>query len=328
MKKSFSDRFLRKTSPAVSLTDLKTDSPDKPKGSPARSRSGIVKTTPNEKTFTDFAKLSLIGKGAVGKVYVVVEKDTFMMYAMKVLSKQEMIAREKVGRVMLEKDMLISLNHPFIVPLHHCFQSPNYIYMIMDYCAGGELYNVLQRSPTKTLSESVAKFIIAEIISALEYLHLQGYIYRDLKPENILVQASGHIMLADFDLSKDAGESEAKPEIIKSRGLFNQINAEATLADMKAKSFVGTEEYVSPEALLGNGYSSSVDWWSTGVLLYEMLYGSTPFVGKNQKATFRNILRKDPPFKHTNKTQSVTVSTEAKAFIKKMLIKVSFRYII
>lgn len=131
-----------------------------------------------------FDKLKLLGKGDVGKVYLVREKKTSRLYAMKVLSKKEMIKRNKIKRALAEQEILATSNHPFIVTLHHSFQSDDNLYLCMEYCMGGEFFRALQSRPGKCLREDDAKFYAAEVTAALEYLHLMGFIYRDLKPES------------------------------------------------------------------------------------------------------------------------------------------------
>jgi protein-serine/threonine kinase len=135
---------------------------------------------------SSFEKIKLLGKGDVGKVYLVREKKTENLYAMKVLSKKEMIKRNKIKRALAEQEILATANHPFIVTLFHSFQSQDYLFFVLDYCMGGEFFRALQTRPGKCLAEEHAKFYAAEVIAALEYLHLNGYIYRDLKPESEL----------------------------------------------------------------------------------------------------------------------------------------------
>lgn len=133
---------------------------------------------------SSFSKIKMLGKGDVGKVYLVKQKGTDKTMAMKVLSKKEMLRRNKVKRVLAEQEILSSANHPFIVSLYHSFQSQDHLYFVMEYCLGGEFFRALQSIPGKCLTEEGAKFYAAEVIAALEYLHLQGFIYRDLKPES------------------------------------------------------------------------------------------------------------------------------------------------
>ncbi|CAJ0882876.1 16466_t:CDS:2, partial [Entrophospora sp. SA101] len=155
----------------------------------------------------------------------------------------------------------------------------------------------LQMRPGKCLSEEDAKFYAAEVIAALEYLHLMGFIYRDLKPENILLHQSGHIMLSDFDLSKQSHPANM-PGIVKNGpgNLPPTIDTKSCIANLRTNSFVGTEEYIAPEVIKGCGHTSAVDWWTLGILIYEMLYGFTPFKGQNRNTTFSNILRNEVYF--------------------------------
>ncbi|OGM42170.1 serine/threonine-protein kinase nrc-2 [Aspergillus bombycis] len=272
---------------------------------------------------SSFDKIKLIGKGDVGKVYLVREKKTSRLYAMKVLSKKEMIKRNKIKRALAEQEILATSNHPFIVTLYHSFQSEDYLYLCMEYCSGGEFFRALQTRPGKCISEDAARFYAAEVTAALEYLHLMGFIYRDLKPENILLHQSGHIMLSDFDLSKQSGPGGA-PTMIPARSgnsttSLPTIDTKSCIADFRTNSFVGTEEYIAPEVIKGCGHTSAVDWWTLGILIYEMLYGTTPFKGKNRNATFGNILRDDVPFPEHGGAQQI--SNMCKSLIRKLLIK-------
>ena len=153
--------------------------------------------------------------------------------------------------------------------MYFAFQTKDHLILVLDYCGGGEFSAELP-DRDRMLSEQATKFYAAEVLLALEYLHMNGIIYRDLKPENILLHQSGHIMLADFNLSKQS-ETTKKPKI--SRGYFS--SGESSKIDVRpdliTNSFVGTEEYVAPEVILGRSYSSVVDWWSFGILLYKML---------------------------------------------------------
>ncbi|KAF5095657.1 hypothetical protein D0Z00_003058 [Geotrichum galactomycetum] len=188
---------------------------------------------------------------------------------------------------------------------------------------GGEFFRALQTRKRKSIKEDDARFYAAEVTAALEYLHLMGYIYRDLKPENILLHQSGHIMLSDFDLSKQSS-ALAAPTIVNSRsgsssGNLPAIDTKACIADFRTNSFVGTEEYIAPEVIRGEGHTSAVDWWTLGILIYEMLYGITPFKGKTRNATFGNVLMQEVVFPDGNGFQSI--SSSCKSIIRKLLIK-------
>ncbi|KAG5519403.1 hypothetical protein PMAC_002030 [Pneumocystis sp. 'macacae'] len=210
---------------------------------------------------SSFDKIKLLGKGDVGKVYLVREKKTKKLYAMKVLNKKEMIKRNKIKRVLAEQEILATSNHPFIVTLYHSFQSDKNLYFCMEYCMGGEFFRALQMRPGKCLSEDASRFYAAEVTAALEYLHLMGFIYRDLKPENILLHHSGHIMLSDFDLSKQSAPGGAPAMVVSKSvsGSFPAIDTKSCIADFRTNSFVGTEEYIAPEVIKGCGHTSAVD---------------------------------------------------------------------
>ncbi|KAF7725874.1 hypothetical protein EC973_009206 [Apophysomyces ossiformis] len=291
---------------------------------------------------SSFVKLRMLGKGDVGRVYMVKQKATDKLYAMKVLSKREMIKRNKIKRALAEQEILATSNHPFIVTLYHSFQSQDYLYFVMEYCMGGEFFRALQLRPGKCLAEEDAKFYAAEVTAALEYLHLQGHIYRDLKPENILLHQSGHIMLTDFDLSKGSNPP-GKPGVVKSNSpnLPPSIDTRSCVNNLRTNSFVGTEgmnylevstitdlytfwlviEYIAPEVIKGCGHTSAVDWWTLGVLIYEMLYGTTPFKGAYRNETFSRVLHCDVEFPDQPEPYRTQVTSSCKNLIRKLLHK-------
>ncbi|RSH93821.1 hypothetical protein EHS25_006469 [Saitozyma podzolica] len=273
--------------------------------------SNSIKVRSVEVSPGSFQKIKLLGKGDVGKVYLVREKKSDKLFAMKVLSKKEMIKRNKIKRALAEQEILATANHPFIVTLFHSFQSQDYLFFVLDYCMGGEFFRALQTRPGKCLAEDHAKFYAAEVIAALEYLHLNGYIYRDLKPES-------HIMLSDFDLSKQSGEPGGAPAGIKQSGPNGAIlvDTRSCIADFRTNSFVGTEEYIAPEVIKGCGHTSAVDWWTLGILVYEMIFATTPFKGPNRNATFANVLKNEVLF-----PESTPVTSMCKSAIRKLLIK-------
>ncbi|KAJ1926205.1 serine/threonine protein kinase, AGC [Tieghemiomyces parasiticus] len=281
----------------------------------------VQKATVGPKSFTP---LKLLGKGDVGKVYLVRRNDTAKLYAMKVLSKPEMIRRKKIKRVLAEQEILATANHPFIVTLYHSFQSKQRLYFCMEYCLGGEFFRVLQSRPGKCLPEEHARFYAAEVTCALEYLHLLGFVYRDLKPENILLHESGHIMLTDFDLSKQS-TPPAAPTMVHGgsgfalRGDQPALDTRACIANLRTNSFVGTEEYIAPEVIKGCGHTSAVDWWTLGIFIYEMLYGFTPFKGSNRNSTFRHVLKNEVAFPLSPPAQNV--SPNGKAIVRRLLHK-------
>ncbi|KAK6144537.1 hypothetical protein DH2020_021357 [Rehmannia glutinosa] len=226
-----------------------------------------------------------------------------------------------VHRACAEREILDMLDHPFLPALYASFQTKTHICLITDYCPGGELFLLLDRQPTKVLKEDAVRFYAAEVIVALEYLHCQGIIYRDLKPENVLLQDNGHVSLTDFDLSC---LTSCKPQLLipeineKKKHQKGQRGQQAPVfmaEPMRASnSFVGTEEYIAPEIITGAGHTSAVDWWALGILLYEMLYGYTPFRGKTRQKTFANILHKDIKFPRNKE-----VSLQAKQLMYRLL---------
>ncbi|CAL1702257.1 unnamed protein product [Somion occarium] len=264
-----------------------------------------------------FVKIKMLGRGDVGKVYLVREKKTDKLFAMKVLSKKEMIERKKIKRALTEQEILATANHPFIVTLYHSFQSDQYLYFCMEYCMGGEFFRALQSRPGKCLSEDAARFYAAEVTAALEYLHLMGFIYRDLKPENILLHQSGHIMLSDFDLAKQSNEPGGRPAMIhQEENGIPLIDTRSCTADFRTNSFVGTEEYIAPEVIQTSGHTSAVDWWTLGILIYEMIFATTPFKGHERNDTFNNILNVPVHFRDTPK-----VSQACKDVVLRLLDK-------
>ncbi|KAL1680681.1 kinase-like domain-containing protein [Schizophyllum commune] len=265
---------------------------------------------------SSFVKLKMLGKGDVGKVYLVREKKSSKLFAMKVLSKKEMIERKKIKRALTEQEILATANHPFIVTLHHSFQSEGYLYFCMEYCMGGEFFRALQTRPGKCLPEDGSRFYAAEVVAALEYLHLNGFIYRDLKPENILLHQSGHIMLSDFDLAKQSKEPPSLPGMIHEPNGIPLVDTMSCTANFRTNSFVGTEEYIAPEVIAAQGHTAAVDWWTLGILIYEMIYATTPFKGSERDVTFDNIRMIPVHFREQPK-----VSSSGKDVITRLLDK-------
>lgn len=216
----------------------------------------------------EFDLLKVIGKGSFGKVMQVRKKDTNRVYAMKIIKKAHIVERSEVSHTLAERAVLAQLNHPFIVPLKFSFQSPEKLYLVLAFVNGGELFHHLQQDGR--FKEERAKFYAAELLSALECLHNYNIIYRDLKPENILLDYTGHIALCDFGLCK-----------------LNMKEKD------KTNTFCGTPEYLAPELLLGNGYSKTVDWWTLGILIFEMLTGLPPFYDENTNEMYKRILTEE-----------------------------------
>nr|AML79338.1 putative LOV domain-containing protein [Ipomoea purpurea] len=263
-----------------------------------------------------FKPVRHLGYGDTGSVHLVELKGTGELYAMKAMDKSILLNRNKVHRACVEREISALLDHPFLPTLYCSFQTYTHVCLITDFFPGGELFALLDKQPSKIFKEESARFYAAEILIALEYLHCLGIVYRDLKPENILVQANGHVVLTDFDLSF---KTTCKLQVIKHPPPKRRSRNTPPLTFVaeptsQSNSFVGTEEYIAPEIITGAGHSSAIDWWALGVLIYEMLYGRTPFRGKNRQKTFANILNKDLTF-----PSSVPVSLAGRQLIHALL---------
>ncbi|KAJ2384276.1 hypothetical protein GGI05_005061, partial [Coemansia sp. RSA 2603] len=239
----------------------------------------------------DFSVLRLIGKGGYGKVYLVQHKFSHRYYAMKVLRKASiLLKRRQITFTMTERSILSEVQHPFIVKLFYAFQSNSKLYLIMEYVAGGELFTHMANE--RIFSEDQAVFYAAQLVLALAHLHSLGIVFRDIKPENCLLDRHGHLVLTDFGLSKTA-----------------------LAEDGRTNTFCGTPSYMAPEILDASiSYEFSVDWWSLGILIYEMLTGSVPFKGKSPAQISKNIAK-------TKVKYPVYMTPDAKDLVIRLLRK-------
>ncbi|XP_017062827.1 ribosomal protein S6 kinase 2 beta [Drosophila eugracilis] len=227
----------------------------------------VIKEGHDKADPSQFELLRVLGEGSFGKVFLVrkiIGKDAGTLYAMKVLKKATLKVKDRV-RSTNERKILADVGHAFIVRLHYAFQTPGKLYLILDFLRGGDLFTRLSKEVMFT--EEDVKFYLAELALAMNHLHTLGIIYRDLKPENILLDEHGHIALTDFGLSKQP------------------------LDGSKTYSFCGTVEYMAPEIVNRKGHDFAADWWSFGVLMYEMLTGNLPFHGQTRQETMNQILR-------------------------------------
>ncbi|CAK8530870.1 unnamed protein product [Lathyrus sativus] len=309
-------------------------------------------------TFRDFHLLRRIGSGDIGTVYLcrlrdssvnyINDEDSSFYYAMKVVDKDAVALKKKSHRAEMERKILKMLDHPFLPSLYAEFEASNFSCIVMEFCSGGDLHSLRHRHPRNRFSLSSARFYAAEVLVALEYLHMLGIIYRDLKPENVLVRSDGHIMLSDFDLSLCSHAIPAvelspddppdvsctRPHSISSpfkclsKRLFRSRKVQtfqsnrlfvAEPVEARSCSFVGTHEYVSPEVASGNSHGNAVDWWSFGIFIYEMVYGRTPFAGPSNEATLRNIIKK--PLSFPTVTPSSTLEMHARDLVSGLLNK-------
>ncbi|XP_058511497.1 RAC-alpha serine/threonine-protein kinase isoform X2 [Ochotona princeps] len=241
-------------------------------------------------TMNEFEYLKLLGKGTFGKVILVKEKATGRYYAMKILKKEVIVAKDEVAHTLTENRVLQNSRHPFLTALKYSFQTHDRLCFVMEYANGGELFFHLSRE--RVFSEERARFYGAEIVSALDYLHSEkNVVYRDLKLENLMLDKDGHIRITDFGLCKEG------------------IKDGATM-----KTFCGTPEYLAPEVLEDNDYGRAVDWWGLGVVMYEMMCGRLPFYNQDHEKLFELILMEEIRFPRT-------LGPEAKSLLSGLLKK-------
>jgi PAS domain S-box-containing protein len=252
-----------------------------------------------------FEILRVLGKGDVGTVSLAQIIDSEHMVALKSMSKWEMRERNKSQRLVAEENILASTDHPFVASIYCTVQTSTHIHFVMDYCVS-DLYSFMHKQPSQRFSEKQCKHYASQILLGIQYLHLNGYIYRDLKPDNILVKPDGNLILTDFDLSYIAS---CDPKINQIQDNNNEPNSVSRInpngdvlellfepKNVRTNSFVGTVEYIAPEIINGAGHGPSVDWWSFGILLYELIYGRTPFVSPNRNKTFEYITKRKLEF--------------------------------
>ncbi|KAJ4824235.1 hypothetical protein Tsubulata_018054, partial [Turnera subulata] len=315
-------------------------------------------------TSRDFRLLRRIGSGDIGTVYLCHlrknneaddddDGDGPCYYAMKVVDKEALALKKKVHRAEMERRILKMLDHPFLPTLYAEFEASHFSCIVMEYCSGGDLHSLRHKQPHKRFSLSSARFYAAEVLVALEYLHMLGIIYRDLKPENVLVRSDGHIMLSDFDLSlcshaipavesPSASPDPASPHTLlytkphpskktkiscfnwcfRSKKIQNLNPNRLFVAEpvtARSCSFVGTHEYVAPEVASGGSHGNAVDWWALGIFIYELIYGRTPFAAASNELTLRNIVKK--PLSFPTHSPSSTLEQQARDLISGLLNK-------
>ncbi|GJN13781.1 hypothetical protein PR202_gb00525 [Eleusine coracana subsp. coracana] len=315
---------------------------------------------------SDIRFLKRLGAGDIGSVYLAEVKQqqqqgskdgssSGVLVAAKVMDRKELAGRNKEGRARTEREILEAVDHPFLPRLYGVAEGERWSCLLTEFCPGGDLHVLRQRQPHRRFSEAAVRFYAAEVVAALEYIHMIDIVYRDLKPENVLVRADGHIMLTDFDLSLKcdptvvptpahvisdpialtAGHSSSSTsctisscivpavscfQLFPGRGHRRRrrwrrnkksssngagggnnsfpsggssgldLEFVAEPVELRSMSFVGTHEYLAPEIVSGEGHGSSVDWWTLGVFIYELLYGATPFKGHDNETTLANIV--------------------------------------
>ncbi|GJN28305.1 hypothetical protein PR202_gb16414 [Eleusine coracana subsp. coracana] len=315
---------------------------------------------------SDIRFLKRLGAGDIGSVYLAEVKPqqgknngsgsaSGALVAAKVMDRKELEGRNKEGRARTEREILEAVDHPFLPRLYGVADGDRWSCLLTEFCPGGDLHVLRQRQPNRRFSEAAVRFYAAEVVAALEYIHMIDIVYRDLKPENVLVRADGHIMLTDFDLSLKcdpiaptpahvisdpvalSGHSSSSTsctisscivpavscfQLFPGRGRRHRrhrwrrnkktssnnvggcgsssfpsggsgnmdLEFVAEPVELRSMSFVGTHEYLAPEIVSGEGHGSSVDWWTLGIFIYELLYGATPFKGYDNEMTLANIV--------------------------------------
>ncbi|XP_010276971.1 PREDICTED: probable serine/threonine protein kinase IRE isoform X2 [Nelumbo nucifera] len=244
----------------------------------------------------DFEIIKPISRGAYGRVFLARKRATGDLFAIKVLKKADMIRKNAVESILAERNILITVRNPFVV-------SRENLYLVMEYLNGGDLYSLLRN--LGCLDEDMARIYIAEVVLALEYLHSLNIIHRDLKPDNLLIAHDGHIKLTDFGLSKVGlinSTDDLSGPVVGSTALLGDYEPKtAEQQTLKREqrqkhSAVGTPDYLAPEILLGMGHGATADWWSVGIILFELLVGIPPFNAEHPQKIFDNIMNRDIPW--------------------------------
>ncbi|KAJ0047456.1 hypothetical protein NL108_000663, partial [Boleophthalmus pectinirostris] len=274
----------------------------------------------------DFESLKVIGRGAFGEVRLVQKKDTGHIYAMKILRKADMLEKEQVAHIRAERDILVEADGAWVVKMFYSFQDKRNLYLIMEFLPGGDMMTLLMKKDT--LSEEATQFYIAETVLAIDSIHQLGFIHRDIKPDNLLLDSRGHVKLSDFglctglkkahrtefyrnlthnppsDFSFQNMNSKRKAETWKKnrRQLVRKYQLLPTVLLLlklqylslssvyQAYSTVGTPDYIAPEVFMQTGYNKLCDWWSLGVIMYEMLIGYPPFCSETPQETYRKVM--------------------------------------
>ena len=270
-----------------------------------------------KQSIKDYESIAIIGRGAFGEVHVCREKKTDKIYAIKKIKKDILILKNQIIHVLNEQKFMSRAKSPWIVELKASFQEDDYLYLVMEYLPGGDLMNLLIKKDI--LTEDEAKFYISELILAIESIHKLDCIHRDIKPDNVLIDKNGHIKLSDFGLAKISDKLYEKENEKYKNYIYEKKNKELDeekKTHNKNFSCVGTAYYVAPEVLKKKGYDKEIDWWSVGIIFYEMLVGYAPFCSKETSEVCFKVLNWKKYLKIPSK---IKISEEAKDLIFKMI---------
>lgn len=241
----------------------------------------------------NFNYIKLIGRGGFADVWLVTDKKN-QVYALKIIRKSDVILNDQVQSVINERNILSKANNNWIVNLHSSFQDQDHLYLLLDFVQGGDLMNALIK--LNSFPPAVCKFFAGEIALALHYVHQLGYVHSDVKPDNILINNDGHIKLTDFGIasSYNKADNDYGQLIDNYQDLFienaNIVSTANNRRHRQRNSIIGTIDYVAPEVIMGEKTSDKSDWWSFGVILYEMFYGFTPFACESKQETAMRIV--------------------------------------
>ncbi|KAG8444463.1 hypothetical protein GDO86_009585 [Hymenochirus boettgeri] len=284
-----------------------------------------------------FVKIKTLGIGAFGEVCLARKTDTNALYAMKTLRKKDVLQRNQVAHVKAERDILAEADNEWVVRLYYSFQDKDNLYFVMDYIPGGDMMSLLIRMGV--FPEALARFYIAELTCAVESVHKMDFIHRDIKPDNILIDRDGHIKLTDFGLctgfrwthdskyyqsgdhlrqdSMDFSNEWGDPANCRCGDRLKPLEKRAARKHQRclAHSLVGTPNYIAPEVLLRTGYTQLCDWWSVGVILYEMLVGQPPFLAPSPLETQMKVIKWETTL---HIPAQAKLSSEASDFIVKL----------
>ncbi|GMH14081.1 hypothetical protein Nepgr_015922 [Nepenthes gracilis] len=288
---------------------------------PRSLRNSPIHSSKDRTSIDHFEIIKPISRGAFGRVFLAKKRTTGDLFAIKVLKKADMIRKNAVESILAERDILISVRNPFVVRFFYSFTCRENLYLVMEYLNGGDLYSLLRN--LGCLDEDVTRVYIAEVVLALEYLHSLHVVHRDLKPDNLLIAHDGHIKLTDFGLSKVGlinSTDDLSGPAVSGTTLYGEDGSQLSASEQqqerrKKRSAVGTPDYLAPEILLGTGHGATADWWSVGVILFELIVGIPPFNAEHPQIIFDNILNRNIPWPRVPEE----MSHEAQDLIDKLL---------